>query len=127
MSVEIEGMDKILADLEKLANAEGIENAVEKSCALVEASAKRKAPKGTGALRWTIGNDSHQTSVLYIDSPCFNRDIETCRNYGEVRILPNFMMQSCILKEANERICLEKGKDYVIGQFERLWNDFSHC
>lgn len=83
--------------------------------------------KGTGALRWTIGNDSHQTSVLYIDSPCFSWDIETCRNYGEVRILPDFMMQSCILKEANERICLEKGKDYVIGQFERLWNNFSHC
>lgn len=54
MSVEIEGMDKILADLEKLANAEGIENAVEKSCALVEASAKRKAPKGSGALRRSI-------------------------------------------------------------------------
>lgn len=54
MSVEIEGMDKLLADLEKLANAEDIENAVEKSCALVEAKAKRKAPKGTGALRRSI-------------------------------------------------------------------------
>lgn len=54
MSVEIIGMEKILADLEKIAKAESIENAVEKSCALVEASAKKKAPKGTGALRRSI-------------------------------------------------------------------------
>ena len=83
--------------------------------------------KGTGALRWTIGDDSHKTSVLYIDSPCFSRNIDTCKNYGEVRILPDFMLQSCILKEANERICLEKGREYVVEQFERLWNDFRHC
>lgn len=94
---------------------------------ILERYALQFVNKGTGALRWIVGNDSRQTSVLYIDSPCFSRDIETCRNYGEVRILPDFMLQSCILKEANGRICLEKGKEYVIGQFERLWNDFSHC
>ena len=54
MSVEIIGMEKILADLERIARAESVENAVEKSCALVEASAKKKAPKGTGALRRSI-------------------------------------------------------------------------
>ena len=54
MSIEIEGMEKILADLQKLANVENVENAVEKSCALVEASAKKKAPKGTGELRRII-------------------------------------------------------------------------
>ena len=94
---------------------------------ILEKYSLRFVNKGTGALRWTIGNDHHQTSVLYIDSPCFSRDIETCKNYGEVRILPDLMLQSCILKNANERICLEKGKEYVVGQFEKLWNDFSHC
>jgi len=83
--------------------------------------------KGTGALRWEIRKGSLQTSVLYIDSPCFDQDINTCRNYGEIRIQPNFMLQSCIMKGANERLCLEKGQDFVINQFEELWNDFNHC
>lgn len=94
---------------------------------ILERYSLRFVNKGTGALRWTIGSDSHQTVVLYVDSPCFSKDIETCKNYGEVRILPNFMLQSCIMKEAIERICLEKGKAYVIDQFERLWNDFNRC
>lgn len=83
--------------------------------------------KGTGALKWTLKNNNHQTSVLYIASPCFNKDIQTCRNYGEIRILPNFMLQCCILKGADERLCLEKGKNDVISQLGRLWNNFSHC
>lgn len=83
--------------------------------------------KGTGALRWTIKNGHLQTSVLYIDSPCFFKDIKTCRNYGEIRIHPDFMLQCCIMKEANERLCLERGKEFVVDQFERLWNDFNHC
>ncbi len=83
--------------------------------------------KGTGALRWTISDGSHQTSVLYIDSPCFNQDIKTCRNYGEIRIHPDFMLQCCIKKGTNERLCLERGKELVVDQFEKLWNDFNHC
>ncbi len=83
--------------------------------------------KGTGALRWTIREGSHQTSVLYIDSPCFNQDIKTCRNYGEIRIHPDLMLQCCIMKGTNERLCLERGKEFVVDQFERLWNDFNHC
>lgn len=83
--------------------------------------------KGTGALRWTIRNGNLQTSVLYINSPCFTQDIKTCRNYGEIRIHPDFMLQCCIMREANERLCLERGKEFVVDQFERLWNDFNHC
>lgn len=83
--------------------------------------------KGTGALKWTIKNGNLQTSVLYIDSPCFTHDIKTCRNYGEIRIHPDFMLQCCILKGTNELLCLEKGKEFVVDQFERLWKDFNHC
>jgi len=83
--------------------------------------------KGTGALRWIIKNGDHQTSVLYIDSPCFCQDIVTCRNYGEIRIHPNFTLQPCIMKRPIERLCLEKEKDFIIEQFERQWNDFKQC
>ena len=83
--------------------------------------------KGTGALKWTIQSGIHKTTVLYIDSPCFRQDIETCRNYGEIRVLPNFTLQTCILKSGDEKLALDKGKEFVIGQFEKLWNNFNHC
>lgn len=83
--------------------------------------------KGTGALKWTIQSGVQKTSVLYIDSPCFKQDIETCRNYGEIRVLPNFTLQTCILKSGDEKLALDKGREFVIGQFEKLWNNFNHC
>jgi cyclic pyranopterin phosphate synthase len=83
--------------------------------------------KGTGALKWTIQNTNHQTSVLYINSPCFSQDITACRNYGEIRIQPDFRVRCCIMKKASEQLCLEKGKEFVINQFARLWNDFNQC
>jgi cyclic pyranopterin phosphate synthase len=94
---------------------------------MLEKNAVSFIDKGTGALKWIIQSGDHQTSVLYIDSPCFRRDIKTCRNYGEIRVLPDFKLQSCILKEANVQLNLDEGKDYVINQFEGLWNDFNQC
>lgn len=83
--------------------------------------------KGTGALRWVIQKADHRTSVLYIDSPCFNHNIMACRNYGEIRILPDFKLQCCIMNSAGEQLELEKGQEYIISQFERLWSNFNHC
>ena len=94
---------------------------------IVKKYAVKFVNKGTGALRWIVKNGSHKTSILYIDSPCFTKDINTCRNYGEIRIHPDFMLQSCLMKGTIERLCLEKGKGYVVDQLERLWNDFNHC
>lgn len=106
---------------------EGSDRFINDILPILEKYAVEFVNKGTGALRWTIRNGNLQTSVLYIDSPCFIHDIKTCRNYGEIRIHPDFMLQCCILNGTNERLCLEKGKDFVIDQFERLWKDFSHC
>lgn len=106
---------------------EGSDRFVYDSLPILKMYAVEFVNKGTGALRWTIRNGCHKTSVLYIDSPCFNQDIKTCRNYGEIRIHPNFMLQCCIKKGTNERLCLERGKEFVVDQFERLWNGFNHC
>lgn len=109
--IGLEGSDQIINDIQPILKKYAVEF----------------VNKGTGALRWTIRSGSHQTSALYIDSPCFNQDIKTCRNYGEIRIHPDFMLQCCIMKGAKERLCLENGKEFVVDQFERLWNDFNHC
>ena len=54
MSVELEGLDEVLNSLEKLADTTNLEGALGKACAIVEASAKKKAPKDSGDLRRSI-------------------------------------------------------------------------
>lgn len=54
MSLKVENIDKILESIEKLANTANIEEAIGKACAIVEADAKKKAPKGSGDLRRSI-------------------------------------------------------------------------
>lgn len=56
MSAEIkfEGLDEILYKLDKISSDANIEEALGTCCAVVEKSAKQKAPKDTGALRRSI-------------------------------------------------------------------------
>lgn len=54
MNIEISGLDGLLKDFEKLAESEALEAAMKKACAVVEKSAKQKAPKDTGELRRSI-------------------------------------------------------------------------
>ena len=56
MSAEIkfEGLDEILYKLGKISSDANIEEALGTCCAVVEKSAKQKAPKDTGALRRSI-------------------------------------------------------------------------
>lgn len=54
MSIELEGLDEVLNSLGKLADTANIEGALGKACAIVEAEAKKKAPKGSGDLRRSI-------------------------------------------------------------------------
>lgn len=54
MSVKIEGADALTKKLDDIAKADIVATNMGKACALVEADAKRKAPKDTGALRRSI-------------------------------------------------------------------------
>lgn len=55
--IKFEGLDNILSRLEEISNPEGIYQALGKACALVERTAKQKAPKGTsGDLRKFISS-----------------------------------------------------------------------
>lgn len=83
--------------------------------------------KGSGATRWTLKSNGHQTVVLYIDSPCFYSDISVCRHYGEIRILPDLYVQTCILKKDATSLKLDEGKEFVLKQLRALWKNFSHC
>ena len=62
MSVKFEGLDAVLARLDSLADTANFETAMGKACALVERSAKQKAPKGTGELRRSITSKVENTA-----------------------------------------------------------------
>lgn len=54
MSIEFRGLEELIDKLEELEDTANVESALATSCALVEAAAKQKAPKGNGELRRSI-------------------------------------------------------------------------
>lgn len=84
--------------------------------------------KGSGSVKWTVKYNGHTTTVQYIDSPCFTRDIETCRRYSEIRIHPDMTLQPCIQNENKlTKLELDKGAEFVKEQFSREWKNLKHC
>ena len=66
MDIRFEGLEAVMEAMDEVANIEGVEQAIQQSCALVERSAKQKAPKRTGALRASITSDvSGTTGKVY--------------------------------------------------------------
>ena len=61
MSVEFEGLDRIITTIDDVADVSEVKRALGKACALVEASAKQKAPKGSGELRRSITSEVNDT------------------------------------------------------------------
>lgn len=69
MSIKFEGLDEVLEAIEVFDEAE-LKRALGKACAIVERSAKQKAPKGTGELRRSItskveGNGTDIVGIVY--------------------------------------------------------------
>lgn len=62
--IRLEGLDEVLASLDDLADTSNIENTLTKACLLVEATAKQKAPKGTGELRRSITSKVNGTTGM---------------------------------------------------------------
>ena len=83
--------------------------------------------KKTGAIRWTVQHQGKSTTVLYIDSPCFNKNIQECREFGELRIHPDMSLQTCIMKDKLHKLNLELGKEHTISVMKELWKDFKTC
>lgn len=54
MSIRLEGIEEVLNSLDNLLDNDKLEKAMGTACAAVEADAKKKAPKDTGALRRSI-------------------------------------------------------------------------
>lgn len=66
MKIDIRGDKELIKKLESMVDSRNIEEALGKACALVERSAKEKAPKGTGELRRSIASKvENQEGIVY--------------------------------------------------------------
>lgn len=61
---KIEGLDEVLASFDEIGDIDNLESALGKACALVERSAKQKAPKGNGDLRRSITSKIEDTKGI---------------------------------------------------------------
>lgn len=72
-----------------------------------------------GVSLWTYKNDG---CVKLIDSPCYTKDVNLCKAYGEIRLLPDLSLMNCIFGNQNSI----KGKtdeeiySIFIDMFERM-------
>lgn len=57
MSLELEGLDEVLDSIDLFTDLDKLSAAIGKACALVERTAKEKAPKGNGELRRSIKSE----------------------------------------------------------------------
>lgn len=66
MSVELKGLNDVLEAIDNISDVSGIDAALGQACALVERSAKQKAPKDTGELRRSITSKVEDgTGIVY--------------------------------------------------------------
>lgn len=64
--IRIDGLEAVVDNLNGLIDADKIKTALGKACALVERSAKQKAPKGNGELRRSITSKvDNDTGVVF--------------------------------------------------------------
>ena len=85
-----------------------------------------------GSLKWRvkISNDK-DIIVKYIDSPCFGFEFDICKNYAEIRLLPDLTIQSCLIDTSGNLkldfdLC-EPNQARVQETFQTAWKNFTHC
>lgn len=85
-----------------------------------------------GSLKWWIKTPQGETiAIKYIDSPCFDYEFDTCKNYAEIRLLPDLALQSCLLNPFEKsridfELC-EENLPKVQELFQNSWMNFTHC
>lgn len=83
----------------------------------------------SGTLRWKISNGENLFVIKYVDNPCFEGDFNKCKDYAEVRLLPNLELQSCLLKSNNISIDYNElnTSELIKNKLDLSWKSFIHC
>lgn len=78
---------------------------------------------GEGIEIWKLENGS---KIKLLHSPCYRNDLESCKEYGEVRLLPNLQLQKCIMDSREYKLNMDS-KESIRKDFQDLWNSFTKC
>lgn len=88
--------------------------------------------QNNGSLKWWLKTDNGKTiTIKYINSPCFEYEFDICKNYAEVRLLPDLTVQSCLINPIDNlkidfELC-EQNQSQVKSIFQKAWKNFTHC
>jgi len=76
-----------------------------------------------GVKVWKFDNGG-KAKLIY--SPCYSSNINVCRSYGELRLLPDLSLQKCIFD--NKRVSIEHFSELEIrNTISKLWEEFNNC
>ena len=69
---------------------------------------------------WFLPNGAR---IKLISTPCMDNNIGLCKEYAELRLLPDMRLQRCIFDEP----VIIKNIDSFTREINMLWNKFYHC
>lgn len=78
--------------------------------------------KEEGVYLWTVNTGA---VIKMIDSPCYGKNIELCKKYGEIRLLPDLSMVNCIF--GKKRSTKNKTDEEIFRMFNAMWDEMSSC
>ena len=73
-----------------------------------------------GITWWKFPNGA---AIKLLDSPCYEKNIFKCRAYGEIRLLPDLQLQTCIFGRS---VNLKNFND-LKKILDELWDNFQAC
>lgn len=71
---------------------------------------------------WTFENGG---AVKMIDSPCYEKNIHSCKEYGEIRLLPDLSLMGCIFGENWSTDGLSD--DEILELAHNIWSKMTMC
>lgn len=75
-----------------------------------------------GFYLWTFESGA---AVKIIESPCYSKDIELCKGYGEIRLLPDLSLMNCIFGKSKST--KNKTDNEIMELFESMLSEMSTC
>lgn len=81
--------------------------------------------------KWVLKDQGKgKCTVKYVDFPCINHDISACREYAEIRILPDLRIQPCLVDGASKSLAAFGGtnsEEPILVELQKAWDNFVSC
>jgi len=114
---------KLLPFIEREFNNYSANIIKEVSSRLDQTACKKQTFEKEGIITWEFDNGG---KVKLLDSPCYSHNIMTCREYGELRLLPDLSLQKCIFDTCSVSI-KDKSPEEIRKIMKEQWESFDKC